>query len=107
MHIVVTVKWQTPLMTDSMTVSPGSLSTRSQHAMFPHVSPDVNDFISQSGWFSYPGLPHSKEALHRVLAKKCKMSHREFMAHEAAVYKLDYTHGEKVRKNFSLLPASL
>ena len=57
----------------------------------------MNDFISHSGWFSYPGLPHSKEALHRVLAKKCKMSYTEFMACREAVYKLDYTNGEKVR----------
>ena len=57
----------------------------------------MNEFISQSGWFSYPGLPHSKEALHRVLAKKCKMSYEEFMDCKEAVYKFDYSNGEKVR----------
>ena len=56
----------------------------------------MNDFISQSGWFSFPGMPHSKEALHRVLAKKCKMSYIDFMVCKEAVYKLDYTNGEKV-----------
>ncbi len=64
-------------------------------------SVDVNDFISQSGWFSYPGLPHSKEALYHVLAKKCKMSYDEFMSCKEAVYKFDYTNGEKARNGIA------
>ena len=59
---------------------------------------DVNEFINQSGWFSYPGMPHSKEALHHVLAKKCRMGYDKFLECKAAVYMFDYTNGEKVRQ---------
>lgn len=57
---------------------------------------DVNDFINQSGWFSFQGLPYSKDSLHHVLAKKCRMSYEDFMKCKEAVYKFDYTNGEKV-----------
>ena len=60
------------------------------------VCVDANDFISQSGWFSFPSLPHCKEALQHMLAKKCKMSYEDFLACKEAVYCLDYINGEKV-----------
>ena len=58
---------------------------------------DANEFISQSGWFSFPGLPHCKEALHHVLAKKCKISYQDFIEYKEAVYYFNYTNGEKVK----------
>ena len=64
-----------------------------------HFLIDANEFISQSGWFSFPGLPHCKEALHHVLAKKCKMSYQDFISCKEAVYYLNYTNGEKVGKH--------
>ena len=69
--------------------------------MFPMLNKhwsllDADEFISQSGWFSFPGLPHCKEALYHVLAKKCKMSYEDFMACKEAVYYFDYINGEKV-----------
>lgn len=57
---------------------------------------DVNDFISQSGWFSHHGLPHGKVALKHVIARKAGISYDEFVNMEQAVYLLDYRHGEKV-----------
>ena len=56
----------------------------------------MNDFLSQSGWFSFPGLAHGKVALQHVLAKKCKMTHEQFMATKGAVYKMTYRQDEKV-----------
>ena len=68
---------------------------------FPHptylaVAADVNDFLGQSGWFSYQDLPQSKEALHRVLARLARMPYDHFMSCKEAVYKFDYRNGEKV-----------
>lgn len=57
---------------------------------------DMNDFLSQSGWFSHPGLPHGKVALQHVIAKKAGLSYDAFVAMEEAVYLFDYRHGEKV-----------
>ena len=59
--------------------------------------PDVNEFLSQSGWFSFPGLAHGKQALQHVLAKKMKLSHEVFLGIREAVYLLEYRQGEKVR----------
>lgn len=56
----------------------------------------MNDFLSQSGWFSHPGLPHGKVALQHVIAKKAGLSYDAFVAMEEAVYLFDYRHGEKV-----------
>lgn len=57
---------------------------------------DINEFISQSGWFSYPGLAHGKQALLHVLAKKMRLSYEVFMAVKNSIYKLVYHQGEKV-----------
>ena len=62
----------------------------------PFFPPDINEFISQSGWFSYPGLAHGKQALLHVLAKKMRLSYEVFMAVKNAIYKLVYHQGEKV-----------
>ena len=62
--------------------------------MYP---PDVNEFLSQSGWFSFPGLAHGKQALQHVLAKKMKLSHEVFLGIREAVYLFEYRQGEKVR----------
>ena len=57
---------------------------------------DVNDFISQSGWFSQPGLAHGKAALQHVVAKKAGMAYDTFTTMKLAVYLFNYRHGEKV-----------
>lgn len=62
--------------------------------------PDVNEFLSQSGWFSFPGLAHGKQALQHVLAKKMKLSHEVFLGIREAVYLFEYRQGEKVRLQF-------
>ena len=62
--------------------------------MYP---PDVNEFLSQSGWFSFPGLAHGKQALQHVLAKKMKLSHEVFLGIREAVYLFEYRQGDKVR----------
>ena len=59
----------------------------------------MNDFFSQSGWFSHPGLPHGKVALQHVIAKKAGLSYDRFVAMEQAVYLFDYRHGEKVNQS--------
>ena len=59
---------------------------------------DINEFISQSGWFSYPGLAHGKPALFHVLAKKARMSYELFMGIKPAIYMIQYRQGEKVRE---------
>ncbi len=58
--------------------------------------PDINEFISQSGWFSYPGLAHGKPALQHVLAKKANLSYEVFMGIQSATYLLKYRQAEKV-----------
>lgn len=73
----------------------------------PSHAPDVNDFLSQSGWFSYPGLAHGKKALQHVLAKKMKLNFEEFMGVKEAVYMLKYRQGEKVRPQEAALLFSL
>jgi len=67
------------------------------------VASDANDFITLSGWFSFPSLPHCKEALQHVLAKKCKMNYDDFLACKEAVYYLDYINGEKVTTDKHIL----
>ena len=62
--------------------------------LFTHL--DINDFVSQSGWFSHPGLAHGKAALQHVLAKKAGMPYETFVTIQQAVYRFDYRHGEKV-----------
>ena len=57
---------------------------------------DINDFVSQSGWFSHPGLTHGKAALEHVVAKKAGLSYETFAAMQSAVYLLNYRQGEKV-----------
>ncbi|XP_064404262.1 uncharacterized protein LOC135349648 [Halichondria panicea] len=57
---------------------------------------DINDFVRQSGWFSYPGLAHGKVALQHVLASKCKLSHQQYMTCQRAVYRMTYRQDEKV-----------
>ena len=56
----------------------------------------MNDFTSQSGWFSHPGLPHGRIALQHVLARKADLSYDEFVSMEQAIYMFDYRHREKV-----------
>ncbi|XP_019864138.1 PREDICTED: uncharacterized protein LOC109593544, partial [Amphimedon queenslandica] len=51
---------------------------------------DRNDFISNSGWFQFPGLPLGKEAQLNVLAKKAGLSYDSFISTKRAVYVLSY-----------------
>ena len=51
---------------------------------------DRNDFISNSGWFQFPGLPLGKEAQLNVLAKKAGLNYETFINTKRAVYVLSY-----------------
>ena len=68
---------------------------------------DINDFVSQSGWFSYPGLAHGKAALEHVLAKKSKLTREQFLNIQEAVYLFNYRNGEKVKTTTVYLRISL
>lgn len=57
---------------------------------------DTNEFISHSGWFTYPGFALGKEAQLHVLARKANKSYDEFMKMEKAVYVFTYKQQEKV-----------
>ena len=57
---------------------------------------DKNEFMSQSGWFTFPGMPQDMMALSYVLAKKCRLSYEKFMDIREAVYAFTYMQGEKV-----------
>ncbi|KAL5460597.1 hypothetical protein EMCRGX_G034053 [Ephydatia muelleri] len=54
------------------------------------------EFIQASGWYSYIGLPPTKEALLHVLAKKINLPYEDFMITTQAVYMLHYLDHEKV-----------
>lgn len=51
---------------------------------------DTNDFISQSGWFTYPGLALGKTAQLHVFASKANMSYEELLNTKQAVYCFKY-----------------
>lgn len=57
---------------------------------------DLNDFLTNSGWFTYSGKPLGSEALLYVLAKKCGMDYDEFMQIKKAVYMFAFGNEEKV-----------
>ena len=57
---------------------------------------DINDFLTNSGWFVHPGKPLGSEALRYVLAKKCGMDYDEFMQVKKAVYMFAFGLEEKV-----------
>ena len=57
---------------------------------------DQNEFKSQSGWFTFSGMPQDKAALPYVLAKKCRLSYEQFMETKEAVYAFNFMQGEKV-----------
>ena len=57
---------------------------------------DINDFLTNSGWFSYIGKPHGKEALNFVLAKKSGIEYEPFMKIKKAIYMLTFLGDEKV-----------
>ena len=59
---------------------------------------DQNEFKSQSGWFSFSGMPQDKAALPYVLAKKCRLSYERFMETKEAIYAFNFMQGEQVRK---------
>ena len=63
----------------------------------------MNEFIIQSGWFSYPNQAHGKKALTYVLAKKARMSHNYFMTTRKAVYMFKYMDEKVNGTNFSVL----
>ena len=52
--------------------------------------------MSQSGWFTFAGMPQDMVALSYVLAKKCRLSYEKFMDIREAVYAFTYMQGEKV-----------
>jgi hypothetical protein len=51
---------------------------------------DKNDFISNSGWYTFTGKPMGKESLINVLAKKAQMTTEKFMSVKESVYVLSY-----------------
>jgi len=57
---------------------------------------DINDFLTISGWFSYTGKPHGKEALCYVLAKKIGIQYEKFMKIKKAIYVFSFGNQEKV-----------
>ena len=58
---------------------------------------DINDFVSQSGWFTFPGFAlGTEEALLHVLAHKANINYEDFMKIENAVYVFTYEKDEKV-----------
>ena len=58
---------------------------------------DQSEFMYQSGWFTFSGMPQDKAALSYVLAKKCRLSYEKFMETKEAVYAFNFMQGEKVR----------
>jgi hypothetical protein len=56
---------------------------------------DINDFISESGWFTFSGFALGKEALLRRLAQKSFMEYKEFMEVKEAVYVFKFKEDEK------------
>lgn len=57
---------------------------------------DINQFISESGWFTFSGFAPGKVALLHVLARKAFMEYGEFMQIKEAVYVLMFGQDEKV-----------
>ncbi|XP_065883825.1 uncharacterized protein [Dysidea avara] len=60
------------------------------------IHDDITDFLTNSGWFSYIGKPHGKEALHYVLAKKSGIEYGNFMKIKKALYMFAFGNEEKV-----------
>ena len=56
---------------------------------------DKNDFLSNSGWFAYCGIPMGREAHLHCLARKADMPYETFMSTKEAIYVLNYMN-EKV-----------
>ena len=56
---------------------------------------DKNEFVANSGWFTFPGMSEGKSALEHVLARKANMKYDKFMGVRKSVYRLKYRH-EKV-----------
>lgn len=59
--------------------------------------------MSQSGWFSHPGLAHGKLALQHVIAKKAGVPYDVFTTLIQAVYMFDYRKSEKVFLSVQIL----
>ena len=57
---------------------------------------DINQFIGESGWFTFSGFAPGKVALLHVLARKAFMEYGEFMQIKEAVYILTFGQDEKV-----------
>ena len=56
---------------------------------------DINQFISESGWFTFSGLAPGKVALLHVLARKAFMEYGEFMQIKEALYIFTFGQDEK------------
>lgn len=68
-----------------------------KHTYLPrHSCTDINQFISDSGWFTFSGFAPGKVALLHVLARKAFMEYGEFMQIKEAVYVLMFGQDEKV-----------
>lgn len=70
-------------------------STLTLHSLSYSIT-DINDFLTNSGWFTCLGKPLGSEALLHVLAKKCGMEYDTFMGIEKAVYMFAFGNEEKV-----------
>lgn len=54
------------------------------------LNTDKDDFIVNSGWFTFPGMSKGDTALQHVLARKANLNYDKFMAVRKAIYKLNY-----------------
>lgn len=67
------------------------------HCISLYYYVDINDFISQSGWFSFPNMVLGKEAQLHLLARKSGLEYQAFVDMKKAVYVLSYRK-EKVKE---------
>ena len=62
----------------------------------PFYAVDINHFISESGWFTFPGMALGKNALFNVLARMSFTEYEDFMKIQESVYIFTYGNDEKV-----------
>ena len=63
---------------------------------FHKIYDDINHFISESGWFTFPGMALGKNALFNVLARMSFTEYEDFMKIQESVYIFTYGNDEKV-----------
>lgn len=61
---------------------------------------DKNDYFTNSGWFTYPGLAMGREALFYLLARKADVDYDTFMSIGEAIYLLEYMNEKVYQSQF-------